>query len=850
MADALRVIAQLRARDIAYVSDRERAYADVVVFMDGDTEMAPGTLGQVLPFLKAFPKVGAVTTDELGRIYGASTAVRAWFALKFIKRHSVMKSLSLSRKVLTLTGRFSAFRADAVLSEEMASHLENDGVTDWRYGRIKFLMGDDKSTWYVLIKNGWEMLYLPDVVVYSLETRTDPFFKLAKSLMLRWNGNTLRTNKRALSLGPKRIGVFTWWAVLDQRISMWTTLLAPTTMIMLILFVTPWFAAFYAAWIILIRLLQLWTLVLQGHRMRILDLPLQVFDQWFGSYYKVIASFYLGRQSWGKAKGKTTSQGNLPWSRRWAPALQTVAAFATFILFVGLLSGVFKSPNLIDAPRVFGQALDQFQRRFSDAADRTASAADRGLDATGQAAARAAAPFGGQPDSTATTVVGVAGSEADTLSAGPGTPGPAGAAVPLDDDAATRDSTTAAAGYAAPAPIPGTVTGDIDVTRYGARVDDGRDDGDAIRRALRDAAPGATVVLPAGTLHIDRPVLITTSNVRLRGAGRTATTLALRMTRAQAGDAPAALAATGRKGRRVARLVRSASNGDGRLIVHLEPGRTAPQAGTLLWLGAPNDDAFLRRIGSEVWNERYPYVRQMMTPMLSARPATGSEGADGSLVVSLRDNLDLDLPEGTEVYATEAVRGVEMSGFTLTHEVPGASPADVAFVYENRYPDYQVSALAYFWADGGRLRDVGVRMAGGHAVVFENSYGVRGETLVVDGSWNKGDGGTGYVRFARAFRCSLTDPDIRGIRHVAFQWSSSQNRIRGGRIEVDVNFHGGYSRYNVVSGAVVAPAPGHRWRAVTTTPRTARWAPPDGPGNRLDPASAPATADDRATPRR
>ena len=51
---------------------------------------------------------------------------------------------------------------------------------------------------------------------------------------------------------------------------------------------------------------------------------------------------------------------------------------------------------------------------------------------------------------------------------------------------------------------------------------------------------------------------------------------------------------------------------------------------------------------------------------------------------------------------------------------------------------------------------------------------------------------------------------------------------------MDINFHGGYSRYNVVSGAVVAPPAQHRWRAVTTTPRDARWAPPDGPGNRLD----------------
>ena len=98
----------------------------------------------------------------------------------------------------------------------------------------------------------------------------------------------------------------------------------------------------------------------------------------------------------------------------------------------------------------------------------------------------------------------------------------------------------------------------------------------------------------------------------------------------------------------------------------------------------------------------------------------------------------------------------------------------------------------------------------------------------------------------RAFHCTLVAPTVRNIRHVAFQWSSSQNRIREGRIEVDVNFHGGYSRYNVVSATTtVAPPPEHRWQAVTTTPPTARWAPPDGPGNRVERAPATATGTER-----
>ncbi len=73
-----------------------------------------------------------------------------------------------------------------------------------------------------------------------------------------------------------------------------------------------------------------------------------------------------------------------------------------------------------------------------------------------------------------------------------------------------------------------------------------------------------------------------------------------------------------------------------------------------------------------------------MTPLLPghARPSRPR-------TFTLRDALDLDLPEGTEVFATEPVRGVRMEGFTVTHEIPGAAPTRVAGVYENRFPDYR-----------------------------------------------------------------------------------------------------------------------------------------------------------------
>ncbi|MBE2186912.1 MAG: glycosyltransferase [Rhodothermales bacterium] len=399
MADSLRVIATLRAQDLNLAGiSFDEGYNDAVVFMDGDTEMADGTLAQCLPFFKAYPRTGAVTTDELGRIYGASPLVREWFALKFIKRHSVMKSLSLSRKVLTLTGRFTVFRAPAVLSEELVQYLENDHVENWLYGRIRFLMGDDKSTWFCLLKNGWEMLYLPDVVIYALETRSDGFFRLSRSLYLRWNGNTLRTNSRALRLGPGRVGAFIWWAIFDQRISMWTTLVAPIAMVFLAIFVSPWFMAFYLIWMLSVRLMQILMLAAQGHRMRFVDVPLQLYDQWVSSFYKIVASFRLGKQSW--RKGGTQTEGHLPASRAWVPTFQTVFSLLALVLFVGLLTGVFQTPRLDKIPEALEWIRGGTANTIDRATDATvgvvqdpAGAVQRGADrvedaarATGQAA--------------------------------------------------------------------------------------------------------------------------------------------------------------------------------------------------------------------------------------------------------------------------------------------------------------------------------------------------------------------------------------------------------------------------------------------------------------------------------
>src|SRR3546814_11579025 len=73
---------------------------------------------------------------------------------------------------------------------------------------------------------GWDTGYVPDAAISTVEHPPHrSFIKASRQLMFRWYGNSLRQHGRALGLGPSRLGWFTYYVLLDQRILMWTGLL-------------------------------------------------------------------------------------------------------------------------------------------------------------------------------------------------------------------------------------------------------------------------------------------------------------------------------------------------------------------------------------------------------------------------------------------------------------------------------------------------------------------------------------------------------------------------------------------------------------------------------------------------
>lgn len=316
---------------------RDMPDADAVVaVIDGDTMLEKGVVRKTAPFLKTMPNVGGLTTNEYCDVAG-SYAMSEWHKLRFAQRHMNMCSMALGRRVLTMTGRMSLFRASIVTDPGFIDDVQNDALEHWRLGRFKFLTGDDKSTWYSLMRLGWDTYYVPDASVRTLESPPDPrFLRASRKLMFRWYGNSLRQNGRALKLGPRKLGWFTYYVLLDQRVLMWTGLLGLAMAIVASVKFSPVYMMVFLLWVGITRLLMSMLLMFTGHRIGPLSPVLLYYNQVVGSLVKITVFFRLDQQSW--TRQKTTLDRDLsPFQRyfnRWSSTAMTFSAASTFAAIV------------------------------------------------------------------------------------------------------------------------------------------------------------------------------------------------------------------------------------------------------------------------------------------------------------------------------------------------------------------------------------------------------------------------------------------------------------------------------------------------------------------------------------
>jgi len=313
----------------------------VVVFIDADTKLEPGTLQKVLPFFRLSPPVAALTTNESGLVQGAAWFAE-WISLRFGLRHRTMCSMALSGKLLCLTGRFSVFRTSVVIDPSFQALVESDRIEHWLWGSFEMLSGDDKSTWYWLSAHQKRMLYVSDAMVTTFEVVTGSALRRAWANIQRWSGNSLRHSWRAIKLGPRKLGLFPWWCLVDQRLAMWTVMFGPTVALLGLLAGRYEVVAGYLLWVLCSRVGHATMAWRQGRRFSAYYIPLEVLSDWTVALAKIWILFHPAKQNWLNRGARTldTTRGGAFYSWR-AGFAHYLSGFSVAVLvtLVGLLVG-------------------------------------------------------------------------------------------------------------------------------------------------------------------------------------------------------------------------------------------------------------------------------------------------------------------------------------------------------------------------------------------------------------------------------------------------------------------------------------------------------------------------------
>lgn len=304
--------------------------AGAFVLMDGDTSLEPGALTKTLPILKTMPEVAAVTTNEYVRPTGVKWFAE-WLHFRHGQRDTLMSSMSLSKMLMCLTGRFAVFRT-SVLDRGLIDVVRNDHIDHWLWGEYPLLSGDDKSTWFYLLQKHHRFLYVPDATVITHEQVAGSGVLTAYHNLRRWCGNMIRSSDRVLALGPSHMGLFSWWAFVDQRLSMWTTLLGPTALVMSLVVGRVDVAASYLLWVLATRTLRALPAWRHGRRVSFLYGPISAVLDWAAALVKIWVLFFPAKQFWYN-RGRRELDGARGQSRT---ALRT--SIAVFLLAVSTLA--------------------------------------------------------------------------------------------------------------------------------------------------------------------------------------------------------------------------------------------------------------------------------------------------------------------------------------------------------------------------------------------------------------------------------------------------------------------------------------------------------------------------------
>lgn len=301
---------------------------------------------------------------------------------------------------------------------------------------------------------------------------------------------------------------------------------------------------------------------------------------------------------------------------------------------------------------------------------------------------------------------------------------------------------------------------------------------------------------------------------------------------------------------------------EGDTSVQLESGAASKfSVGDLIYIGAASDDAFLdmgqvpadRRTASHI---KTGHMRTQMFNVIAVDIA--------SETVTLDRPLEFDIPLSNEngyvsrAMPVTAIKNFGLQDFSLTMDVTGTScegyntelfsdlnPNGVLHRYENLCAENAIHGIILKWVQGGWVDNVKIDMIGSHPIVSEFAKDITISNNTIDGSWNKGAGGNGYIRGSKLYDSWIHNNDIVNIRHLALQWSATGNIVEHNNLNVDLNLHGGWERNNLIRNNTItvpfehrswsngAPEPSATWQPIWigSGDHASKWSGPTGPNN-------------------
>jgi mannuronan synthase len=320
---------------------------DLVVFMDGDFVIHPGNFARCFPLFAIDPGLHALTTNEDVIVKGPWW-MGPWLNMRFSQRRLAMQSHALSGRVLTLTGRMSVFRAEHIVKEEFIRLQEADFLHHWLWGTFRFLSGDDKSTWYTLLKYGVRMTYVPDANGTTIEVVDGSGYRRMVENLRRWSGNMLRNGYRAIMLGPTKMPFFIWWCLVDQRLAMWTMLFSPLLAIAGAMKIGWPFLAAYVVYIAITRMILSMVLWTYAREVDINYVWTLYTNQLLNAGVKVYMLWRLSKQRWANRGNQTAGMGGqtlLSRAKDWMAMYLTAISFGALFLSVMLYTELLAIPT-------------------------------------------------------------------------------------------------------------------------------------------------------------------------------------------------------------------------------------------------------------------------------------------------------------------------------------------------------------------------------------------------------------------------------------------------------------------------------------------------------------------------